>query len=76
MTLIPISERSPQMCCWFCRTNKSVKYEAKMVNTNPLAEDRYMHILVCNKCALIHLHDFIEEVPNVNQIHPHIGSDN
>ena len=49
LKLIPISERNPEMRCWFCRTNKSVKYEAKMVNTNPLSENRYMNILVCNK---------------------------
>ena len=61
MKLIPISERTTTMRCWFCRTNKSVKYEAKMVHTNPLSENRYMHILVCNKCALIHNNDFIEE---------------
>lgn len=61
MKLIPISERDPSMRCWFCRTDKSVKYEAKMVNTNPLSEHRYMHILVCNKCALIHNNDLIEE---------------
>ena len=61
MKLIPISERTKAMRCWFCRTDKSVKYTAKMVNTNPLSENRYMHILVCNKCALTHSHDFIEE---------------
>ena len=61
MKLIPTSERDPAMRCWFCRTNKSVKYEAKMVNTNPKSENRYMHILVCNKCALIHNNDFIKE---------------
>ena len=60
LKLIPISERSPEMRCWFCHTNKSVKYEAKMVNTNPLSESKYMNILVCNKCALYHQIDFIE----------------
>ena len=62
MKLIPITERKMARC-WFCRTDKSVKYEAKMVNTNPFAENRYMHILVCNKCALIHSADFIKEEP-------------
>ena len=61
MKLIPISERHPSARCWFCRTNKSVKYTVKMVNTRPLSENRYMEILVCNKCALIHINDFIEE---------------
>lgn len=60
MNVIPINDRHPQMRCWFCRTNKSVKYTAKMVNTNPISENRYMDILVCNKCALIHIHDFID----------------
>ena len=60
MKLIPISERHPMARCWFCRTDKSVKYEAKMVNTNPLSENRYMDILVCNKCALNHANDFIK----------------
>lgn len=61
MKLIPISKRDPAMRCWFCRTNKSVKYQARMVNTNPLSKNRYMDILVCNKCALNHANDFIEE---------------
>ena len=61
MKVIPISERTPTMRCWFCRTNKSVKYIAKMVNTRPLSENRYMEILVCNKCALNHANDFIQE---------------
>ena len=62
MKLIPISERKGCRC-WFCRTDKSVKYEAKMINTRPKSEYRYMNILVCNKCALIHNNDFIEEEP-------------
>lgn len=61
MKLIPISERKSQMHCWFCRTNKSVKYEAKIVHTNPLSENRYMNILVCSKCASNHKNDFIAE---------------
>lgn len=61
MKLIPVAERSPAMRCWFCRTSKSVKYTAKMVHTNPLSEDRYMHILVCNKCALNHSEHFIAD---------------
>lgn len=63
MKLIPISERDPAMRCWFCRTNKSVKYEARMINTNPLSQNRYMRILVCNKCALYHQIDFVEDFP-------------
>lgn len=59
--LIPTKDRELGMRCWFCRTDKSVKYTAKMVNTHPLSENRYMHILVCSKCALIHNSDFIEQ---------------
>lgn len=61
MKIIPINERDKNMKCWFCRTNKSVKYEAKIVNTNPLSANRYMYILVCNKCALNHRNDFVKE---------------
>lgn len=63
MTLkpIPIHRRMKGARCWFCRTDKSVKYEAKMVNTNPLSENRYMEIYVCNKCALNHYNDFIDD---------------
>ena len=61
MKLIPKNERHPMARCWFCRTDKSVKYAAKMVNTNPLSERRFMNIYVCNKCSLNHANDFIEE---------------
>ena len=46
--------------CWFCRTNRSVKYAAQMINTNPLSSLKYMDILVCNKCAANHMNDFVE----------------
>lgn len=59
--LIPISERNSLHRCWFCRTDESVKYIAKMVNTNPLSEKRFMNIYVCNKCALTHSIDFMED---------------
>ena len=61
MKIIPLSERSEHNRCWFCSTNKSVKYTAKMVNTNPISKNRYMHIHVCNKCALIHNNEFIDQ---------------
>lgn len=53
-------DRNPSARCWFCRTNKSVKYSAKIVNTNPLSENRYMDILVCNRCVLNHINDLID----------------
>lgn len=64
MKLIPIAERHPSMRCWFCRTNKSVKYMATMINVNPSPQDtrRYMNILVCNKCAVHHQYDFLEDI--------------
>lgn len=62
MKLIPIDKRDEAMRCWFCRTNKSVKYEARMVNTNPYSKNRYMRILVCNKCALHHQKDFVKDI--------------
>lgn len=61
MKLIPIEKRDKSMRCWFCRTDKSVKYEARMINTNPHSQNRYMRILVCNRCALHHQHDFLED---------------
>ena len=66
MQLIPTSERDPKNRCWFCRTNKSVKYIATIVNTNPISPRRFMEILVCNKCALIHNGDFIDLPMNAN----------
>lgn len=32
-----------------------------MINTNPRSQNRYMRILVCNKCALHHIYDFVED---------------
>lgn len=54
-------EKNPNQRCWFCRTNKSVKYVASMVNTNPLSERRFMKILVCEKCANNHRLDFVKD---------------
>lgn len=52
--LIPNSERLPENRCWFCGTNKSVKYHGKIVNPCLTAENRYIDILCCNKCVLQH----------------------
>lgn len=52
MKLIPIVERNSKMCCWFCRTDKSVKYKIKVLNTNQFSENIYIDVLVCNRCAL------------------------
>lgn len=53
-------ERSKSNRCWFCRTNQSVKYVAQIVNTNPTASNRYMNIIICNRCALNHMNDLID----------------
>jgi len=58
--LIPIGERNPLARCWFCRTNKSVKYTAEFINPNLKSNNRYMKIYLCNKCALIHNDDLRE----------------
>ena len=60
MKLIPISERKGCRC-WFCRTDKSVKYEVKIALSPSYGEGRYVHVVVCNKCALIHNDDLTEE---------------
>jgi hypothetical protein len=64
MRLLTTEEKQPGRRCWFCRTDKSVKYGATMINVNPSPRDtrRYMEIYVCNKCALNHANDFIEEM--------------
>lgn len=45
--------------CWFCRSEKSVNYIGKIVNTNPMSTNRFMQIYVCEKCAEYHDGDFI-----------------
>lgn len=52
--LIPISERNEMHRCWFCGTDKSVKYTGKILNPNPMATHRYLDILICNKCCALH----------------------
>lgn len=51
--LIPIEERK-KCICWFCRTNKSVKYIGQILNPCPWADNRYLDIYICNKCVVIH----------------------
>lgn len=43
------------------QSHQSVKYRGKFINPNPTAENRYIHILICSKCALNHSKDLIEE---------------
>lgn len=54
--LIPITERDEMNHCWFCGTNKSVKYIGEILNPNPMANNRYLEILICNKCCALHMH--------------------
>lgn len=58
--LIPIAERNEMNRCWFCGTNKSVKYTGKIMNPCPTASNRYLDILMCNKCCALHTHHLAE----------------
>lgn len=58
--LIPVLERHPMNHCWFCGTDKSVKYTGEITNPCPWSESRYLEILMCNKCAVIHNTDLRE----------------
>ncbi len=58
--LIPAAERNPMNHCWFCGTNKSVKYTGSILNPCPWASNRYLDILMCNKCATWHAHHLAE----------------
>ena len=60
LKLSPIKERNNVSRCWFCKTNKSVKYTGKVLNPCLTASNRYIDILLCNKCALIHRNDLVE----------------
>lgn len=67
--LIPIADRNPKNRCWFCMTDKSVKYTAKITNPYLTKDGRTidftlpltMDILVCSKCAAIRNLIFIKE---------------
>lgn len=60
LKLIPIKERNSVSRCWFCKTNKSVKYTGKVLNPCFTASNRYIDIVLCNKCAAIHRNDLID----------------
>lgn len=65
--LIPIEERKPECHCWFCGTNKSVKYTGQILNPCPWADNRYLDILICNKCVALHEHHLREFWDNKRQ---------
>lgn len=52
--LIPIEKRSPVSHCWFCATCDSVKYDGEILNPCPTANNRYIKIVMCSKCAKLH----------------------
>lgn len=52
--LLEVQERDPQNRCHFCRTNRSVKYKGKVINPCLTAENRFIEILICNKCVTLH----------------------
>ena len=58
MELIQIAERNNYRC-YQCGETRSVKYFIETVN--PLEGSEPFYAPYCNKCALIHNNDFIEE---------------
>lgn len=59
--LMPMKERSPMNRCHFCRTNKSVKYIGKVLNPCVTANNRFIEIMMCNKCAVLHLNELVDD---------------
>jgi hypothetical protein len=53
-------ERNPQNRCWFCGTDVSVKYKGKIVNPCLTSNNRYIDIIFCNRCAMLHAKDFCD----------------
>lgn len=53
-------EKHPMNRCHFCGTNKSVKYVGKILNPCTTANNRFLNIIMCNKCALIHINDLVK----------------
>lgn len=58
--LMPIEERNEMNRCWFCGTNKSVKYIGEIINPCPTAKNRFIEITMCNKCCALHMHHLAE----------------
>ena len=53
--LIPIKDRSIRTC-YFCGTNRSVKYKSKIKKENGDEID----ISSCNRCVLVHMNELVE----------------
>lgn len=59
--LMPIKERHPMNRCHFCGTNKSVKYIGKILNPHITANNRFLNIIMCSKCALLHTDELVDD---------------
>ena len=57
--LIPVTERQ-NYCCHFCRTDKSVKYYGKILNPCLTATNRFIDVVMCNKCVVFHINELFE----------------
>lgn len=53
--LLSIKDRSTRVC-YFCGTNKSVKYKSKIKKENGDEID----IFSCNRCVLVHTNELVE----------------
>ena len=61
LKLLPISKRTASTRCSFCRANSSVKYEGIVMRTEGFMKVTPTKVLVCNRCALLHADEFIED---------------
>lgn len=60
LKLLPIYKRTASTRCSFCRANSSVKYEGFVMRAEGFMKVTPTKVLVCNRCALLHFNDFIE----------------
>ena len=58
--LMPIKERHTMNRCHFCGTDKSVKYIGKVLNPCITASNRFLDIMMCNKCVLLHVDELAD----------------
>lgn len=59
MKLKPDWQKENNICCYFCGTTRSVKYEIDLLN---VYGDRVLTVDACNKCALLSDHLFYSVV--------------
>ena len=60
LKLLPLFKRTASTRCSFCRTNRSVKYEGVVMKAEGFMKIAPTKVLVCNRCALLHINDFLE----------------